>query len=187
MTLHYETQRLILRTMASDEAHLSLAYYRRNRTLLGPYDPTRDENFYTEDHHRRLLEAEQKEMDALRMIRLWLFLKDEPTADPIGNIAFTNIVRGAFLSTFLSYKSDLNHIRQGYMKEALSRGIQIIFNDYGLHRIEANIMPKNQASLQTVRSLGFTEEGIARKYLRINGIWEDHIHMVLLNDGLETS
>jgi len=30
--------------------------------------------------------------------------------------------------------------------------------------------------------LGFYNEGIAQKYLKINGIWEDHVHMVLLND-----
>lgn len=59
-----------------------------------------------------------------------------------------------------------------------------MFNDFGIHRIEANIMPKNKRSLRVVEKLGFYNEGIANKYLNINGKWEDHIHMVLLNDNL---
>lgn len=43
-------------------------------------------------------------------------------------------------------------------------------------------MPKNQRSLMVTEKLGFYNEGIAQKYLKINGIWEDHVHMVLLND-----
>ncbi|WP_330651588.1 GNAT family N-acetyltransferase [Tepidibacter aestuarii] len=70
------------------------------------------------------------------------------------------------------------------MSEAIKKGIDIIFNQYKLHRIEANIMPKNKASLRVVEKLGFYNEGLALKYLKINGKWEDHIHMVLLNDKL---
>jgi Acetyltransferases, including N-acetylases of ribosomal proteins len=42
-------------------------------------------------------------------------------------------------------------------------------------------MPKNIRSLKVVEKLGFRNEELAYKYLRINGKWEDHIHMVLLN------
>ncbi|WP_330587983.1 GNAT family N-acetyltransferase [Anaerocolumna sedimenticola] len=100
----------------------------------------------------------------------------------VGTIAFTNIVRGVFLSCFLGYKLDRFEINKGYMTEAVSRGIEIMFQDYRLHRIEANIMPKNVRSLKVVAKLGFYNEGIARNYLKINGKWEDHIHMVLLNE-----
>lgn len=70
----------------------------------------------------------------------------------------------------------------GYMAEAIRKGIDIMFNEFGLHRIEANIMPKNKRSLRVVEKLGFVNEGTASRYLMINGKWEDHIHMVLLND-----
>jgi ribosomal-protein-alanine N-acetyltransferase len=68
--------------------------------------------------------------------------------------------------------------------EAIKKGIDLVFNDYGLHRIEANVMPKNVRSLRVTEKLGFYNEGIAHKYLKINGIWEDHVHMVLLNDNV---
>jgi [ribosomal protein S5]-alanine N-acetyltransferase len=71
------------------------------------------------------------------------------------------------------------------MTEAVRKGIDIMFNDYKLHRIEANVIPRNARSLKVVRKLGFREEGLAKDYLKINGIWEDHIHMVLLNENME--
>ena len=45
-------------------------------------------------------------------------------------------------------------------------------------------MPRNQRSRRVVEKLGFAEEGLARKYLKINGVWEDHIHYVILNDAV---
>jgi [ribosomal protein S5]-alanine N-acetyltransferase len=91
-------------------------------------------------------------------------------------------MRGAFLSCFLGYKLDGQEINQGYMTEALKKGTEIMFQDFGLHRIEANIMPKNIRSLRVAEKAGFYNEGLSRKYLNINGKWEDHIHMVLLNE-----
>ncbi len=71
------------------------------------------------------------------------------------------------------------------MTEAVRKGITVMFENYGLHRVEANIMPKNQRSLKVVEKLGFHNEGLALKYLKINGKWEDHIHMVLLNKSMD--
>lgn len=71
------------------------------------------------------------------------------------------------------------------MTEAVNECVRIGFEEIGLHRIEANIMPKNKASLGVVRKCGFREEGLSRKYLKINGIWEDHIHMVKLHETAE--
>lgn len=185
MIRYYETERLILRTLNATEGQLSLDYYLNNRVFLTPFEPTRDESFYTLDHHNRLTAREQDEMDQHQLLRLWVFLKNEPTGTPIGNIGFSNIVRGVFLSCFLGYKLDINQLQQGYMSEALIKGIEVIFEEFGLHRIEANIMPKNTASLALAKKLGFEEEGLGKKYLRINDVWEDHIHMVKFNQHLE--
>jgi ribosomal-protein-alanine N-acetyltransferase len=116
--------------------------------------------------------------------RLWVFKKGD-NSRIIGSVGFNNIVRGAFLSCHLGYKSDKDETNNGYITEAIRHGIKIMFDEFGLHRIEANIMPKNKASLRTVEKLGFINEGISRKYLKINGVWEDHIHMVLFNESVE--
>ena len=86
------------------------------------------------------------------------------------------------MSCHLGYKLDKDHINKGFMTEAVKKGIEIIFNEYRLHRIEANIMPHNRGSARVVEKLGFYNEGLARQYLKINNNWEDHIHWVLLND-----
>ncbi|OPJ57250.1 GNAT family N-acetyltransferase [Alkalithermobacter paradoxus] len=84
----------------------------------------------------------------------------------------------------IGYSLDKDEINKGYITEAIKKGIDIMFNEFGIHRIEANIMPKNKRSLRVVEKLGFYNEGLAYKYLNMNGKWEDHIHMVLLNDNM---
>lgn len=96
----------------------------------------------------------------------------------MGLVGLNNLVRGAFQSCFLGYKLDGGLLRRGYMTEAVEEAVRIAFTVLGLHRIEANIMPRNTASLGVARKAGFQEEGLAVRYLRINGVWEDHIHMV---------
>ena len=71
------------------------------------------------------------------------------------------------------------------MTEAIEAVVDYAFRELRLHRIEANIMPRNAASLAVVRKLGFHEEGLALRYLKINGKWEDHLHMVRLNEDME--
>ena len=71
------------------------------------------------------------------------------------------------------------------MTEALCVTIAHAFGAMGLHRIEANIIPHNVPSLRLAGKLGYYHEGLALKYLKINGRWEDHIHMVVRNGAME--
>ena len=74
-------------------------------------------------------------------------------------------------------------LNRGYMTEAVSLLTDYAFSGLGLHRIEANVMPRNARSLRVLEKCGFHPEGLAQRYLQINGVWEDHIHMVRLNDA----
>lgn len=175
-----ETERLILKTLGEQDAPLVLDYFKRNRDFLEEWEPERAGEFYTEGFQREELKREQAEMEAERMLKLWIFKKEEDRI--IGSVNFGNIVRGAFLSCFLGYRLDKDEKDKGYMTEAIRAGTGLIFSEYGLHRIEANIMPRNKRSLRVAEKLGFYNEGYAKKYLNINGVWEDHIHMVMLNE-----
>ncbi len=177
----YETERLILKVLNEEAASQVLDYYKRNSSFLSEWEPERDESFYTVDHHSKLLQSDLAQMETGTALKLWIFPKDHPDK-VIGAIAFTNIIKGVFLSCYLGYKLDKDEVNKGYMAEALQKGIDIMFDEYQLHRIEANIMPKNKASMRVVEKLGFYNEGLSYKYLKIHGKWEDHIHMVLLND-----
>lgn len=180
----YETNRLVLKILDSSHANLVVDYYLRNKDFLEEWEPVMGKDFYKEQYHAEQLDKLMINIENKSACRLWLF-KQEDESKIIGTVGFNNIVRGAFLSCHLGYKLDKDEINKGYMTEAIKKGIEIMFNEFGLHRIEANIMPKNKRSLRVVEKLGFYNEGLAYKYLRINGKWEDHIHMVLLNDKLE--
>lgn len=177
----YESERLVLKVLDKTDGELVLDYYSRNRAFLEEWEPIRSEEFYTREYQVEQLAKELVNIENNNLIRLWIFKKDD-NSKVIGTVAFNNIVRGAFLSCHLGYKLDKDEINKGYMTETIQKGIEIMFDEFGLHRIEANIMPKNKHSLRVVEKLGFYNEGLAYNYLKINGKWEDHIHMVLLND-----
>lgn len=179
----YETERLLLKILDESYAEEVLDYYLRNKDFLSQWEPERKEEFYTRQYHEEQLRKDVSSIKEGTSFRLWIFKKQDKSRT-IGTIAFSNIVWGAFLSCFLGYKLDKDEINKGYMTEAINKGIDIMFNEYGLHRIEANIIPRNTASIRVVQKLGFYNEGLAYKYLKINGKWEDHIHMVLLNDNV---
>ena len=69
------------------------------------------------------------------------------------------------------------------MTGALRLGIEYMFGEMNLHRISANYMPDNTRSGAVLKRLGFTVDGYARDYLRIDGRWQDHILTSLLNPG----
>lgn len=177
----YETERLILKVVDKSYAELVVDYYLRNKSFLEEWEPIKDEDFYTKQYQEEQLDKELSTIENNSSLRLWVFKKGNENK-VIGSIGFNNIVRGVFLSCHLGYKLDKDEINKGYMTEAIRKGIEIMFIEFGLHRIEANIMPRNKRSLRVVEKLGFYNEGLAYKYLKINGKWEDHIHMVLLND-----
>ncbi len=181
--MYYLTQRLILRSLEIDEANLYLDYLVRNKDFLTQWEPKRNEEFYTLKNAENILQQKLFENETKKGVHLFLFLKDEKTL--IGSISISNILWGAFLSCFLGYKLDKDYINKGYMTEGIEEVISICFNDYKLHRIEANIIPRNAASIRVVEKLGFEYEGTSKKYLEINGVWEDHHHFVLLNESVE--
>jgi ribosomal-protein-alanine N-acetyltransferase len=55
-----------------------------------------------------------------------------------------------------------------------------VFDSLELHRLEAACLPANVASIKLLERTGFTREGMARRYLKINGVWQDHLLYALL-------
>jgi [ribosomal protein S5]-alanine N-acetyltransferase len=92
----------------------------------------------------------------------------------LGRIAFTSVVRGAFMSAHLGYWIDRDHLGQGYATEAVGDAVSFAFGALGLHRVQAAVMPHNAASLRVLAKLGFRKEGECVRYLQIAGRWEDH-------------
>ncbi|WP_138494795.1 GNAT family N-acetyltransferase [Paenibacillus pinistramenti] len=186
MALMIETERLLLTTLTAADAPEVLAYIQRNRSFLAPWEIQRDPSYYTLEVQARLLDEEAFKTEHGQMLRMWIYTRGE-NSRLIGSAALSSIVRGAFQSCHLGYKLDEEERNKGYMTEALRAVIDHAFDKLELHRIEANVMPRNLASMSVLHKLGFYNEGLAFKYLKLNGVWEDHIHMVLRNEAMEES
>ena len=91
-----------------------------------------------------------------------------------GVINLSEIVRGSFQSGYLGYYALAPHAGKGFMSAGLELVLTRAFGELGLHRLEANIQPRNKRSIALVRAAGFRLEGLSRRYLRIGGRWRDH-------------
>jgi ribosomal-protein-alanine N-acetyltransferase len=111
-----------------------------------------------------------------------LVAREVASNNVVGVVNINEIVAGAFQSAYLGYYGMLNFARTGLMTEALRAAVGYAFNELGLHRLEANIQPRNTASIALVRRLGFRQEGLSPRYLRINGEWRDHERWARLSD-----
>lgn len=83
------------------------------------------------------------------------------------------MVRGPFQACHLSYSVDGDHEGRGVMEEIVR--FVLAFDEMDLHRVMANHMVTNIRSEKLLARLGFEREGFARRYLKINGRWEDHV------------
>lgn len=100
-----------------------------------------------------------------------MFLRGGPF---IGEVSLGSVQRGPFQSAFVGYWVDAGHAGQGYVPEGVALILRLGFEELGLHRIEAAIVPRNTASRRVMEKLGLREEGLAERFLQIRGVWEDH-------------
>jgi ribosomal-protein-alanine N-acetyltransferase len=173
--LPIETERLILRLLEPEEAELMAQYVNENREHLEAWEPKRTGDYYLVHPWTQELRNRQNQFFTGQGVRLAIFFKESPAGPVIGVINFTDIMRGVFQACFLGYSVHHNHQGQGIMYEALIAATDFMFDRLNLHRIMANYMPRNERSGRLLKKLGFTVEGYAHDYLKINGKWEDHI------------
>ncbi len=99
-----------------------------------------------------------------------------------GEINLSSIQRGPFQSCYVGYWIDEGHAGNGYTPEALAVVLKYAFEDLNLHRVQVAIIPRNTSSRRVVEKLSMREEGIAERYLEINGEWEDHIRYAFTSE-----
>ena len=90
-------------------------------------------------------------------------------------MTLSSIQRGPFQSGFIGYWIDEALAGRGLVPEAVVVTLRFAFEAISLHRVEISIIPRNIASRRVVEKLGIREEGIAQRYLEIDGVWEDHV------------
>ncbi len=129
-------------------------------------DPTRDKSAFT----ARCLQRD-RDRGSGTAYQFGLFV-DQAV---VGEVNLNNIIRGAMQSGTIGYWIDQRHAGRGYVAEAVVLVLQFAFEQLRLHRVEICIVPRNLRSRRVVEKLGIRDEGIAARYLEINGTWEDHI------------
>lgn len=96
-----------------------------------------------------------------------------------GEINLNSIHRGPFQSAYIGYWVDQRMAGQGVIPEACVLIFRFAFEQLQLHRLQISIIPRNAASRRVVEKLGLRDEGIAERYLEINGNWEDHVRYAI--------
>lgn len=178
------SERLVLRMPDSRESEAVADYYRRNRLHVANSQAIMPDSFYTARHWAETLSKYQQAFEDDQAINMFVFLRqqgDEFDDRVIGSVNFTSIIRRAAQFCYLGYSLEESMQGQGYMTEAVGRGIEFAFREMNVHRIMANYVPHNLKSARVLSRLGFVVEGYARDYLFLNGKWQDHVMTSLTN------
>jgi ribosomal-protein-alanine N-acetyltransferase len=158
-----------LRVVQMADAEALAALVRENREYLRPWEPERDESYFTVDGQRDNL---HDLVEAYAVGEMWpgVILVDGEAA---GRITLNNVLRGPLQSCFVGYWVARAHAGHGVATEALRQVLDIAFGALRLHRVEAFTRVDNHASQRVLQNNGFTAVGTARRHIHLDGRWHD--------------
>ena len=180
--LRVEGRRVYLRPPAAHDFEEWAALRETSRAFLTPWEPVWPADDLSRPSYRRRLKRYAQEMRDDTGYALFIFRLEDNAL--MGGLTLSNIRRGVTQSGTLGYWMGQPFSGQGYMREAARCVVPFVFEQLGLHRLEAACVPNNEPSKAVLRHAGFQEEGLARRYLRINGVWQDHLLFALLESDL---
>jgi len=162
-----------------DHAEAAAAAYTRNREHLAPWDPVREESFYTVEGQQDAL-VRQLSLVEGGLMAAWVI---EHGPDVVGRVNLNNVVRGVLCSAAVGYWVDQTHLRRGLATAAVEHACREAAA-MGLHRVEAGTMVHNVASQRVLLRAGFEQYGMAPRFLFIAGDWQDHnLYQRILHDA----
>ena len=144
-----------------------------SRAFLAPWEPVWASDELTKSAFRRRIKRYQKEARQDSAYAFFVFRAEDDVL--MGGCTLSNVRRGVTQCSALGYWIGERFSRQGHMYEAARALVPFIFSTLGLHRIEAACLLSNQASQNLLMKVGFRREGVALRYLQINGEWRDHV------------
>lgn len=172
---------VILRNLTPADAEEILEYYKKNKKHLEPFEPLKDNDFYTIEGQRKNLNKSYREFFNGVTVEMGIF-KEERL---IGRIKLSGILHGSFKNGLLGYSIDEDEQGKGYMKESVKLFLKYAFDECELHRIEASALLDNKKSRGVLKGCGFKMLGINEKYLLINGRWKDHATYYILKEDFK--
>jgi [ribosomal protein S5]-alanine N-acetyltransferase len=164
--------------MADYESWMRLR--RESRDFLVPWEPTWPPDDLTRSAYRCRVKRYQRDMRDDLGYAFFIFTASD--GHLAGGLTLSNVRRGAAQTASLGYWIGQPFARHGLMTAAVRVVLPFAFETLRLHRVEAACLASNEPSLRLLRKSGFTEEGFARGYLKINGVWQDHVLFAILAD-----
>jgi [ribosomal protein S5]-alanine N-acetyltransferase len=152
----------------------------QSRAWLAPWEPLWRQDELSKASFQARLKAWQEDTRNGLAAPFLVFRQQDKAL--VGGANLSSIRRGVAQDCSLGYWIGAPFARQGYTSEAVRLVVAHAFSELGLHRVQAACVPTNERSSGLLRKLGFTQEGYARKYLRINGAWADHLLFAKLSD-----
>ena len=151
----------------------------RSRGFLQPWEPTWPVDDLTRAGFRRRLASYTQDMERGGAYAFLIFRNRDGAM--VGGVTVSNVRRGVAQTASLGYWVAEPFTRRGYAAAAVNAVSRFCFKRLGLHRVEAACLPTNEGSQGVLRRAGFRQEGLARAYLRINGVWRDHLLFAMVN------
>jgi [ribosomal protein S5]-alanine N-acetyltransferase len=151
-----------------------------SRAYLTPWEPIWPSDDLTRSGYRRRLRRYAEDIAADRSYPFLVFR--EADGEILGGITLANVRRGIVQAGTIGYWIGEPFAGQGIMTAALRVLLPTLFGELNLHRVEAACIPTNSPSIRVLEKCGFTREGLARRYLCINGVWQDHLLYGMLHE-----
>ena len=167
-----------LRPIAAGDADELAAVLTRNRAFLDPWEPVRDDRYFTPEGQRERIEAAllTRERDLG-----YAFVITGAAGSIQGALNINNVVRGAGQFASLGYWVAEEANGQGHATRAVAEAVAIGFGALNLHRLEAGALVHNIGSQRVLERNGFTRYGLAPELVHIAGRWQDHVLLQRLN------
>lgn len=152
----------------------------RSRAFLTPWEPAWSIDELTRAAYKRRLRRYGREVREGLASPFFVFRQADGAL--VGGCNLNNIRRGVLQACSIGYWVGDPYRRRGYTIAAARAACAHAFDSIQLHRVEAACIPTNEASRALLEKLGFQREGVARSYLKINGVWRDHVLYSLISD-----
>ncbi len=175
---HIEGEGVYLREPQMPDYPAWSALRAQSRDFLEPWEPRWPRDELERNTYRRRIRYYYR--DAHQDLGYAFFLFRTSDNALIGGATLSNIRRGVSQTCSLGYWIGEPYARQGYMTRGVRAITWFVFDVLRLHRLEAACLPGNKASAALLTRTGFQYEGLARRYLKINGTWQDHWLFALL-------
>ncbi|MDQ0227269.1 GNAT family N-acetyltransferase [Metabacillus niabensis] len=174
-----KAQNIYIRLLKLEDTNEFLQLEMKNREFFQTFTMKRSPDYYTIDFQKDLMnqKIERAKVDSEYNFGIFKIENDEL----IGTIGLFRILRGPLQSAIVGYSLDKNNNGKGYATEAVKLIVNYAFTTLKLHRIEAGVMPHNISSIRVLEKAGFEKEGISKKNVKINGRWEDHQTLAIIN------